>query len=311
MITQNFESTILAGQSPNWIVFNDPQLDKVTLSFTDNAGDIILLDNFLASPDGTVKINVQDITKHYYCDWLDSFDYASVIEQNDTRLAYLKDLKFIEKFKDATPDVVYDNTYLIINASLQLNNCDTLDVKIGKRLGVEETVTAFEGYPLEVSHLVDATTVDRELAYDGTSIIRAEWIKEVVKNCNGKYLKWLNSFGGFSYWLFESYYDTMITSKSIGNIPNCYTDRCNAVASVNDLGSKAQLKCTARTSIDISKYDELKDILTTPELYLYDNDKFVKVLNVTKSKQIFKQTNKTDFFEIEFIVSDLFSQRLL
>lgn len=100
-------------------------------------------------------------------------------------------------------------------------------------------------------------------------------LEKITANCeNGHYIKWINSFGGWSYWLFYKGNENLAT-KEIGFLFNDYNNLEDTTSPYVSLGK------TSETSIQLSQdaiteadYTILKDLLDSVKIYLFTGTPF-------------------------------------
>ena len=81
-----------------------------------------------------------------------------------------------------------------------------------------------------------------------------------IKGCNPTYMKFKNSIGGYSYWLFENWTDE--TSNSDYGV----VEKQN---NIYDLGNEEQSKITVFSKVP-SRYNAMmSDLIVSEEIYLY------------------------------------------
>ena len=76
-----------------------------------------------------------------------------------------------------------------------------------------------------------------------------------IKSCKGVYLKWLNSSGGFSYWLFEGYTPKQ-TSKSLGQYQNSFK--------IGDLGNALDFEIDVYSKVKKEYLKMMTDLINSP-----------------------------------------------
>lgn len=128
----------------------------------------------------------------------------------------------------------------------------------------------------------------------------------IVDDC-GIYLKWLNTEGGWSYFLFSKYYKMPFTAKSKGKI-NKYNDTI-----IGATGNQTNIGQTKTTGIKVNQrfltpeeYAQVIEIATSPIVYLYNEPKGTMALSdswLEVSVEDFKddfRDNKKNIFDISF-----------
>jgi hypothetical protein len=106
--------------------------------------------------------------------------------------------------------------------------------------------------------------------YNTISINAVQLQLEKVSNaCDGHYIKFLNSFGGWNYWLFNKGNDTL-TTKDLGTINNDYEDIVDTISPMLSIGKTSENNLTiVQEGITQNELLILRDLLDSPKVYLY------------------------------------------
>jgi hypothetical protein len=103
----------------------------------------------------------------------------------------------------------------------------------------------------------------------GYNTINNFQIEKITDRCNGHYIKWLNSFGGWNYWLFYKGNDTL-TTKDLGQIFNDYNDVVDTVSPYISIGKTSENNIAVRQdNITENEMLILNDLLDSPKVYLF------------------------------------------
>lgn len=104
---------------------------------------------------------------------------------------------------------------------------------------------------------------------NGYNTVNDFYIEQIANACNGHYLKWLNSFGGWNYWLFNKGNDTL-TTKDLGTIFNDYEDVIDTISPYVAIGKTSENNIVVRQdNITPDEFLILNDILESPKVYLF------------------------------------------
>ena len=122
-----------------------------------------------------------------------------------------------------------------------------------------------------------------ELEFDDNNFI--DLYKEPA-GC-GVYLKWINQYGGYSYWLFNEFYQVNKSTRSLGVINNDFFNLEDTLSQTKQLG-KDSSDTWIIFSDDLKPNDMniVKGILTSPKVYLFTGVRF-------------SQNNFNDWLEID------------
>lgn len=131
-------------------------------------------------------------------------------------------------------------------------------------------------------------------------------LKKVNNTC-GVYLKWFNSEGNYSYWLFEPYYrDTVKTSDGyfIGtnNFNLIYGNTSGDLITSGKQGTRSM---NLRTKVDKNEIKQLRSIFTSPRVQLWSSqDPYVegRWIDVSLDSSSFNITNKKEVQPISLTI---------
>lgn len=101
-------------------------------------------------------------------------------------------------------------------------------------------------------------------------------VKRVESRC-GVYLKWFNSNGGYSYWLFEKNTKEEIKTKDLDDIQGSWDNLQNITSTSESLGKTAESTLQLSTNYSTEEKEYLLDILKSPKVEIYiDNQPFIQ-----------------------------------
>jgi hypothetical protein len=100
-------------------------------------------------------------------------------------------------------------------------------------------------------------------------------IIDKVDVCEGVYLKWLNPYGGWSYWLFPKFSQRNLNTRKIGELENDFDNLTDTQSPQISLGREG----VERISLDSDlltpeKFNLLSTIYTAPKIYLFTGEAF-------------------------------------
>lgn len=95
-------------------------------------------------------------------------------------------------------------------------------------------------------------------------------IKRITPKCdNGFYIKWINSLGGYSYWLFENW-DKNQLIKDLGEINNDYNNLEDTLSKSIQIGKTSQNRVNVNTdTINEQEQLLLSDLFDSPKIYWF------------------------------------------
>lgn len=86
----------------------------------------------------------------------------------------------------------------------------------------------------------------------------------------GIYIKWLNQYGGYNYWLFNSQYEDVLLHGSKGVINNDFTALDNTNSVFRSLGRKIDNEFNVRSEhLSVNDINLLSGLLESPKIYLF------------------------------------------
>lgn len=113
-----------------------------------------------------------------------------------------------------------------------------------------------------------------------------------VKGCNPVYLKYMNSLGGYSFWLFEGENET--TSTDNGGYSNSLTN-------VIDFGNSSEQEIELYSKVPARYHGLMLDLIDSPEIYIYNptlvGEQYFRVVN---SNNDMERGNFKKVYEVKF-----------
>lgn len=94
--------------------------------------------------------------------------------------------------------------------------------------------------------------------------------EKITDFCNdGHYIKWINRYGGWSYWLFDKGNKTL-SVKSKGRLNNNYNNLEDTISQTISLGNEAnEVLQVVQDTINEQEFSILQDILDSAKIYLF------------------------------------------
>ena len=140
---------------------------------------------------------------------------------------------------------------------------------------------SFMGYPFKVLRFVfsdgriDSNIEDVLSIQEGFNNLNFDdnfnlSLNKIVDHCpNGIYLKWINSFGGWNYWLFNRGQENLKT-KELGALNNDFNNLEDTISPLVSLGKTSESAIKVREQ-RIKEYDKvmLSDLLDSAKVYLF------------------------------------------
>jgi len=118
--------------------------------------------------------------------------------------------------------------------------------------------------------LINSSTKNRISLYHNNVFKANIYITKIESQC-GVYLKWLNSKGTYSYWLFDSIYKENITPRVIDEFAGYYDNLQNLTSTSHLIGKTAVNTWNLNTKFDNEDADYLKDLVYSPAVWMYSH----------------------------------------
>jgi hypothetical protein len=134
-------------------------------------------------------------------------------------------------------------------------------------------------------------------------------VKDALKKCSNnsvKYLKYLDKYGRYRFWMFNDKWKESITSSQIGNYSNYITSILDAQSDKSNIGYDANRQLTLRSEhLTNEEKDILNDIFMSPVVYMRAGEGDFKKdwIKVTVSGDGMLKDNSMSFTNIEITVT--------
>jgi len=125
---------------------------------------------------------------------------------------------------------------------------------------------------------------------------------------NGFYIKWINSLGGYSYWLFENWESNQQT-KDLGEINNDYNNLEDTLSKSIQIGKTSQNRVNVTTDV-VNEQEQLllSDLFDSPKIYWFigtpnevnNFDDWTEISLVTSSIPLQKTKRNLNNFTLTF-----------
>lgn len=127
-----------------------------------------------------------------------------------------------------------------------------------------------------------------ELLQDDNTINKYLFLQRIYLCGNDSvYLKWFNAQGGYSYYLFNKYYERNLGTSNIGDLENDFNNLKDTIAPVIQIGKNAVDTIGVDSDLlNENEFNLLVGILSSPKVYLFTG------LPLARAK-------KTDWIEVE------------
>ncbi len=257
-IVQGFEGyNNISANNPNIIKLSgvDTYID---ITYTMTNGQVV--NTRYASIAGNVRIDVEDVlSRGFSSKHIDDFNYLmnKTYTETDNYHFYKLNLSGVDK----SGETVAINNVLVLNSYMPISYDYTVeDLTAGTILTLGQT-PYFSFHPKSVSKLYD-NRIERNIETGANS-------SEIINDCDGVYVKWLNSYGGYDYWLFNNYSIEKSRAKEVGTVSEIWDNRIQARATEHTLGYNVSEQLEIFSNVKKQYIHIVKEIFESTEVYLY------------------------------------------
>lgn len=258
-----------------------------TMQFTNTTnGNVTGEFKIYPKPDGTARVNISPMIKSTFSKpnhMVNGIGTTSVAPVPLNAQAYQIDI--IARFEGATGLTLYKTFIRGGKRSIETN----LSLAPGAALSVTDKIPSWPAYPLTRYTLTSSylTAIESLVPLAQTERMR-------VKGCNPVYFKFLNSLGGYSYWLFESW-----TNEE----SNDHIGVTESFSAIQDLGNEVEFNLSVYSKVPRRYYPLMVDLISSPEIYIYKRAAGRTENNwmrVTSNNNKAEEKHAKDVYEVKF-----------
>lgn len=270
-------SKVLPGYNNNVFEYSSDNAESPTNSLvTISVGAINYEFEISPDSDNNFYFNTREIAKALLGDFVDGFDYSDGNDAIDPNKKIDFDISFKVNFPTAPQEELIFTGYSFLKAAKQHRENLSIDANmydfVTRILSPIQEYIFWEGYPLSYSFF-DGTNVTRYLKGNGLDVFTPPiQPSETRTDCFGVYLKWLNQYGGYNYWLFERVYQESERSRDFG-----VYERPEPViqedSDVLQLGKTTTQRMSIKTNFANKWYPLFQHLMRSPEVYLFKGNK--------------------------------------
>lgn len=254
----------VTGLESNGYLINNPIIVEVTsldivrleVSFyNEQNGKSVTLPNLYPEPTNQkVIFSIDKIIKGLFTLPLANEDYlpsTPIILSNNTNKIIITLTAYING--GATEVTTINKTF--IRGGLY-NDLTNQRLPSNKAITITDATPVFAGYPFALYYINSDYKVAKVNSGSLSPIqVPIEYIRE--KSCNGKYLKFLNSKGAYSYWLFDNF-EEETNSANLGIVNNGFNRK--------DLGTTYENSFKVFGKIQDRFYPLMRDLILSPDI---------------------------------------------
>lgn len=176
----------------------------------------------------------------------------------------------------------------------------TISITENSRLGECKKTTYFKDYPQKDLYIekIQGNVPFRMQNKERTS--ETKEVARIVEEC-GIFLRWRNTYGGWSYWLFSQDYTEDVKTKSLGSTLIGRTYVGLKYNSFYPFGTTSKKTWTLTSEVPVLDYEfeEIKSLFVSPEIYIWKGKevddiqpKYWERVNIVEGTQKFKHNSQ-------------------
>jgi hypothetical protein len=174
---------------------------------------------------------------------------------------------YYAKYSDGFP---FDVSFLSEN-DIELTNTNNLTSITFPRVAQHTRVFFCDGDATEtIADLITIASGMNVLSFED-KFIRLE----SDQHCEGVYFKWLNNYGGYSYWLFPKFDQRTKSIRNVGEINTNFENVSDTFSQTSQLGNTATNRLLVSSDkLNEEQFNLLVTILTSPKVFLFTGERF-------------------------------------
>lgn len=185
--------------------------------------------------------------------------YDSIFEEQQSKniLSNVR-LNFHKIDEDYDQELFFQTSHTFIRGGLVVGN--NIEVQDGAELIESDLVPIWNGYPSYFAEIEGAEIVWQGLPpQNKTEVMKA-------RNCKGAYLGWLNSKGGYSFWLFEGWEMRLKAGKT--DIIDEYKVGYG-YQGFQTTGNDSDYTLNIQSLIPVKYFNHIRSLVNSPDVWLY------------------------------------------
>lgn len=313
---KNLYSPFYFATKDNWIGSNEDFIEyyaaediKFTIAGAFQLGDLNngYYNKYFANTLGS------EFHSDYMPQWITQFETPSYFYGFPFTLSFLSNININLGFEDLFIKFIItkaDGTVETIDTS----NFIYYDFVCLNRLNIVELLGSIlpDGYSEIIKKIkIRFGRIDSGIFLDCLAPINLNFKRSLEQSCNTFYVRWINTLGGWDYWLFEhKIYEALKVDN--GNNYESYFDTISGISDFENVTFKNVSPAVNVGSNTLTKNDAegLKILTTSPKIYWY-NEEISKWIGVIVEPGTFQiRSSKDDYFNVEltFVKPKFFNQ---
>lgn len=127
-----------------------------------------------------------------------------------------------------------------------------------------------DGDNFTTSNILPLITGQNKLEIYENDVFKTNLYLTKKENCEGIYLKWFNSQGGFSHYLFDRFFINQIQGRTLEKVLNYdFANIEDSTGFLNSTGKQAAETINVKARYEANEHEVLKDIFKSPYVQMY------------------------------------------
>lgn len=267
-------------------ITSDALIQRLEVSFLNMSnGKTASLPNIYPDQNNNITLNIQQVIKGLFSEPKHDENYTSLaplpLPFNSNRISISFSIYYINGTSGRATPIVKN----FIRGG-NYNDLTNQNITANSILKTTEKIPFWSVYPFAFYSIDGNYTIYKNTAGKTDSIFE----RQNVRSCNGKYLKFLNSKGGYSYWLFDNF-ENESSNDHFGIVNNGFNQK--------DLGSSYENGFKVSAKVPQRFYPIIRDLIFSNEIYEWVNNSWRRIysdnnkLTESGAKAVYK-------FELKF-----------
>lgn len=204
----------------------------------------------------SLRVNLSPMLKSLFKKPNHNINYSAVSQTNTFEIFNLRfECSFlVSGFPFSNILTINNKTFIRGGYRSNLQNHSSV---IGTVLSPVETIPYWSGYPIAEYKIISGFNIEKNPFIDSFTSKELRYFK----GCNPTYVKFLNSLGGYSYWLFEGLTNNTSTSNA---------GYSNNFGEVTDFGNTVNRSIQLYSKVPARFYPMMLDLIESSEIYVYN-----------------------------------------
>lgn len=278
LINNDIVVKLTVGAFTGYVTHFDIRFENLTNGFDTDDFHLYPIDN-------SVTINISPMIKASFKEPIHDTNYTgtSISNVNSNQYRITINAFFFDNDEFETITTTFIRNF--IRGGRREQSTTSFTLPIGYNLRTNDLIPVWAGYPTSKYSVNTDYFIKREVTFTDYEQMR-------IKTCDPMYIKFLNSLGGYSYWLFEGYTKDE-SNDNLGIIQGYNT--------LKDLGNDVDFNLQLYSKVPKRYITIIQDLISSPEIYIFRNNQPVSKawerITSNNNKYEFKPTK--DVYEVK------------